>query len=113
MPQHITLEEVKVACRKAYAAGTLLAQNKDQSRDCVYRSGVYKCAIGVALNDATLDKITTKEHNRSKINDYSIRKFIQIDDDELDQIVEIQLAHDNWMRKSSCEEAFKQAVGIR
>jgi hypothetical protein len=114
LTQHITLEEVKVACRKAYATGTLLAQNKDKIDIlvCYYRILGYKCAIGVALNKATLDDIVSKGHNGSNIDNFSLRELIHIDDNELDQIQKIQYAHDCWMRDSSYEEAFKQAVGI-
>ena len=66
--QHITLAEVKAACRDAYKVGTLLAQQTDKTLDYGYRVSLNDgsfcfCAIGVVLTPETHKNI---EDNRAR-----------------------------------------------
>jgi hypothetical protein len=93
----LTLDKVKTACRAAYEAGTLIAQHPR----CTYgyergKNGAYHCAIGCALDRKTLNKINRTNKHSISVDDLDADDLLQINPDELPDIQDIQVAHDNW-----------------
>ena len=98
--QHITLEGVKAACRKAYKARALGAQAprpamKDRNR-FVNAEGPqdFRCAIGCALSASTLDKITLSANNGALID--GIRDFVTWPQEDYYGLAALQSRHDAW-----------------
>ncbi len=116
MTQHITLEGVKAACRKAYEEDRLLAQSSGPG-EYGYRmlddDGKERCcAIGAALTLETLDSIEeancqthTIKHPQGMIADHSLRNHFSWDREEDSDLRDIQQAHDNWMGRVSIDIA--------
>lgn len=129
MTQHITLAEVKAACRKAYAEGRLIAQDVD-GKFHGYRVGDRVCAIGAALTDET-HQIIDEESLAAEIiidPDYSlyddhhlINTAFSWDEEDQKALFEIQNLHDNWTGArmsdvcpetiASYEDEFKALIG--
>lgn len=102
--QTITLEGVKSAARKFYRKKRLTAQHpKKERRDCVYRSGDYRCAIGAALSVKTLDKISDRSMNsEAGLSKLFEEKIIDFDGSDIERegVSAIQGAHDIWATHS-------------
>lgn len=102
MVQHITITEVKAACRKAYDEGRLLAQNAEIGARCLYiGSGDYCCAIGVALTDETR-KLLLEDDDLNKMgisfgNAFPLRNCFTWSEEEMVVLEDIQNAHDSWL----------------
>lgn len=96
--QKLTLKRVKAAARKAYDEKRLTAQHPDKSkRECVYTSGKYGCAIGVALNATTLKKIADQQLNADAgVECLMNEDVILVSDEEVTSLSVIQTAHDKW-----------------
>ncbi len=108
MTQHITLAEVKAACRKAYKEERLLAQDPtipDYAYKRVSADGIERCcAIGTVLNDESLNLIMAAGLHNCTINnpshrgnDASLKDVISWDVDEQKQLGTIQVFHDEWL----------------
>lgn len=129
MIQYITLEEVKAACRLAYAEDRLLAQDAEgtyygyQITD--KKGKVRVCAIGAALTSKTQkfihDSIMESEviPYAKDIQNPSIQDAFTWDEVDQDALHDIQNAHDKWMQASLAygggngdEELFCTLVGI-
>lgn len=111
-PQHLTFEEVAAACRAAYANGTLLAVAAERGAiepDCVYKNGEYRCAIGVALNDRTLNAITDKGMLHNRINAL-VRDGIIFTED-LIGLDRLQRLHDAWFTGERGKADFLRFIG--
>lgn len=99
--QHITLKEVKAACRKAYAERRLIAQHSDQY---AYRDlAGHVCAIGAALSDKTLDLIEEEGLQVTGLGDSNGNSLLpfRCDPKELSALVELQGAHDRCVASFS------------
>lgn len=113
-PQKLTPKKVKSAARKAYKERRLTAQHRNQNkRQCVYSKGEYHCAIGWALNQKALKQVEKFDLNDSNpvlclVNE----DIIDINDDDLDIIEAIQMAHDEWATASRYNGA-KSASAIK
>ena len=125
MTQHITLEEVKIACRTAYAEKRLLAQDPN-SMAYGYRitgcDGVVRvCAIGAVLNDGTLNAIDARGlHSRTISSSHSSddHAFCWNEEEKMD-LMEIQRSHDHWLRdvmdgedSGFVEKYFMKKIGL-
>ena len=131
MTQYIKLNEVKIACRKAYARKRLLAQDPEgpgYAYRLVSGDGVERCcAIGAALDPATLDAIdrltlgsATLKNPNSMHREHSLRDVIDWDRKEAVELMEIQKLHDSWLgdikdlacwyRSEDSERKFVQAI---
>ena len=101
MIQNITLVEVKAAASKAYKENRLLAQSVGPYGyriTCV--DGVSRvCAIGAVLSEASLDKIEAADLHTSTISEHGevFSEIFEFSNDELDDLVAIQDAHDCWL----------------
>ena len=97
-PQHISVQEVKAACRKAYDAGNLIAQSANHVYAYEGRGGI-KCAIGCALTDATLGAIDVHKLQRVTLgeDEHTKRLPFTFDPAEFDELCAIQSAHDVWL----------------
>lgn len=94
MLQHITLDEVKSACREAYPEQRLAAQGPSTS-EYFYRADGYGCAIGVALTDKTVELITEPGWTLA-IDSKELSECFTWPHSELEQLSKIQSAHDMW-----------------
>jgi hypothetical protein len=105
----LTLENVKAACRKAYKARMLLAQHPHleygyERRD---KNRVYHCAIGCALDRPTLDNINENNEHSNLISGLFNTGVVEVDFAELSALMEIQQAHDNWLRDRKISPRYK------
>ena len=105
--QHITLAEVKEACRKAYAENRLLAQNPSE-KEYGYSIRGNVCAIGAALTPETLSVIDslhghwwTLNESKNQIQDNEVFSWAE---EEHKPLVGIQKAHDTWLGIAMGEE---------
>ena len=96
--QHITLEEVKSACVKAYDEKRLLFQH---TVEYGYAVEGFRCAIGCALSDETLEEIETLRLQKVTIvggenseTGTRLDQVISWDEDEERDLERIQRAHD-------------------
>lgn len=118
MTQHIKLDEVKLACRRAYAKGLLLAQDPE-GPGYAYRlvggDGIERCcAIGAALDPITLDAIdslnlgsATLRNPTSMHRDTSLRDVIDWYHSEAVELMEIQKLHDSWLGDVKDRESYE------
>jgi hypothetical protein len=122
MTQHLTVEEVKAAARTYYLAGKLTAQHPDQSeRLCHYQIGDYRCGIGAAMTDETLEAIRASGNSSCGISRLA-HDHSDIVTLESKEIQDIQEEHDNWCRAAAANEhfglkerhqaIFRQKIGI-
>lgn len=97
--QHITLEEVKIACLKAFSEKRLAAQNGDLY---YYKNGNLGCAIGVALTHKSADLI---DQSGWTLRDRpgELRACFTWDEKDYEGLVAIQIAHDDW--QSTCDDS--------
>ncbi len=133
MIQLITMDGVKAACCKAYKENRLIAQDPAPS-DYGYQllgsdDTVRVCAIGAALDDEAIEKINELGLHSCTIS--SPRKSITLseeirielafswDENEKEDLMEIQLAHDEWLGNvrddeypSISEREFKRVIGL-
>ena len=118
MTQFIELNEVKAACRAAYARGDLCAQsgmNLNAYRLLSGTGAVYHCAIGCALAPNTLREI---EDQADLITSLRLQGIISYKDRDEDELKNIQYLHDNWAATSPStpallearESSFQQAI---
>lgn len=109
IPQHITVDDVKRACRTAIAFKRLQAQ-EGLRNSCMYRtpSGC-GCAVGVTLTKKTIDEILSRGLNGVGVADLVDKGVITTDD--LDEIECIQNHHDWWVNaiKGLFEQEKRQA----
>lgn len=129
MTQLITVDEVKVACRKAYKENRLIAQDPKFSVYGYQLLGsddvIRVCAIGAALNDEAIETICEKSlqwctiSNPTGISGESITSAFHWNEDEKMDLMEIQLAHDEWLGNvrddeypSISEREFKRVIGL-
>lgn len=120
MTQHITVEEVKAACRIAYAEKRLLAQNTVFQSSYGYLRDGRVCAIGAALTDETMKLVEQFGLHRTSISDgEELRKAFTWDDAEEEELMLIQISHDCWLQEDSgyryalYEKDFRKRVGIK
>lgn len=94
--QRLTLEQVKIAARRAYKDHKLTAQHpKKEYRRCVYElpeDTGYRCAIGWALERAVLDALGYSQG----ISVVMLTKEGYIEPDNVYELTRIQEAHDRW-----------------
>lgn len=91
-PQHLTLEGVKEAARNAYDKGELGAQ---RGYECLYAfDDESKCAIGAALDEATLAHIMLNSMNGNDVLQLMQGNVITCTPDETPEICRIQELHD-------------------
>lgn len=127
MTQHITVEEVKAACRTAYKEKRLIAQDPDPVPYGYRISGsdgvVRVCAIGAVLNEGTLNVIDTRGlHSRTIFSSYGSGKgdhAFSWNHDEKEDLIAIQRSHDYWLRdgmgregSSLAEKDFMEKIGL-
>lgn len=102
--QMITLEEVKVASRKAYDDRRLVAQRRGYG-EYGYggpTTGGRVCAIGSALTPLTIGRITRADAHTHTIReagnglDDKLLSCFHINEAERDALRSIQRAHDTW-----------------
>ncbi len=99
--QHITLAGVKSACRLAHAEGRLAAQNTAEYPSYYYRNSAgYGCAIGVALTQETVDKMDSQNWTIG-IDGEELAQCFSWPGTENEELVAIQIAHDNWHRSKA------------
>lgn len=91
MPQNITLEQVKQACREAYAKRRLIAQTPLTLLQ-YHTSHGFVCAIGAAMSKATLKAIGNNQDGAFS------EGFLICPSNERDAIYNIQNAHDAWAK---------------
>jgi len=102
--QTITLEQVKEAARKAYEAGTLTAQLSPDNAYCKYHIGNARCAVGACLTDETLKEIDKRGINAQHVGMVIAKGVVAVENpDEVQEIVSIQVAHDNWCQEVQAE----------
>lgn len=93
----ITLDEVKAAARHAYEQGRLTAQN---GGDCQYSQYINGkecvCAVGAAFTTEERRDLRIYGGNIRSISNLFYSERVQIPGADLDRIVEIQKAHDQW-----------------
>lgn len=98
MVQILTAAEIKAANRKALEDGTLGALKNNTGR-YVYEDGC-RCAIGVTLNNDTLEKVAEIERLRgSYLRIYALKRegIIEIKDEaESSWAAILQTLHDEW-----------------
>lgn len=113
MTPMLTVESVKLAAARAYAAGALTAQHPDsRKRECVYTmtGGKYHCAIGAGLTPKTLKTISRRKLTGENVS-YLIELGLIKCPDLLTQswISNIQSLHDAWATQSknglSCKDS--------
>ena len=99
--QHLTLQDVVTACRRALEDGTLGAL-RHESCEYDYGDG-YHCAVGVALTDDTLSVIQERGCNDEEVAHLIHAGIITIKENDLDDIRDLQIDHDKWAspRKSN------------
>lgn len=99
MLQHINLAEVKIAARKAYDAGNLLAQHPEKAT-YFYRRADICCAIGACLTPETLAIIDDNGFECEVVQavDYGdgVDSAFTMSESEREYIIDIQSAHDQW-----------------
>lgn len=112
MPQHLTLAEVKAACRQAYADRRLLAQHPRPGGQCRYSYRNLRCAIGAALSPSTLCEITLARQQEVTIRTLITEGFVTVPTDEVWALRDIQTKHDRWLfhELESDEEKFLSAI---
>lgn len=107
--QHLTLEGVKAAGRKAYDKKRLTAQHPAAFlRQCTFtgegpspRDKQYHCVVGSALEPRTLRHI--KQHpgfNTHGVGTLVDKGIVSVNLDELNDISHVQRAHDDWAQAS-------------
>lgn len=113
----LTLEAVKTAAREAYAKGALGFQKGEER--CLYRgdSGA-PCAVGAALPEEVVNKITAAGRNWKSVSALDREGFISVPDEELYDVVRIQRAHDDIIlqrysshRREELVDRFKSLIG--
>ena len=114
--KHITLEQVKVACLKAYREGRLIAQTPHEA-DYGYRDtgkdGVIRvCAIGAVLSEDVLDEIDILGWNAHGIITQrdDLKKLFDWEDDEQAELRLIQDTHDAWFEGNGTELKFLSLI---
>ena len=120
--QNITLGEVKAAARLAHSEGRLVAQSG--VGEYAYESGPfdgkhYHCAIGAAMNEATIQLVHDLDANESTmsgaISTPSDSKLFQIfawDNAEAKDLDDIQNAHDAWQTEATRDLKYRDDVRI-
>lgn len=116
MTQVLTAAEIKAANLKAIKDGTLGAQQYVASNGRYQYPNGCRCAIGVALNDETLEKVLEAE-NKNKgyftVTNLIEQNLIALSNpEELDWIARLQYLHDDWVGREEsnrkyCEERFR------
>lgn len=97
--QHITNEELKAACRKAYAEKTLTPfapefdNHQPKYRTRARDGKVYKCALGAAMSDETLNRVELDLLNGSRAP--GLNKSV-VEFEDLMFATQVQDAHDWW-----------------
>lgn len=97
--QSLTLKGVKAAARKFYKARRLTAQHKDrEKRECAYKIGAYRCAIGASLTAATLKRMKDEESDHGYVNGIctAMNEHFTIKKSVHNRVRAIQKAHDDW-----------------
>ncbi len=97
--QTLTLVEVKANARDAWCSGKLLARNPSMPCEYIKDNGQV-CAIGASMTDETLELIKAKDMNHKAIN-LLADSVVQIPDDEYNDIMDIQRAHDIIINEGS------------
>jgi len=97
--QHITLAEVKIAAKKAYQEGKLLAQSHLDLYG--YEIQGFVCAIGAGLTPETLEQIFEKDIQSDTIAERPdlsgpIEELIIFDEKDRLGLHTLQRAHDRW-----------------
>lgn len=93
--QHLTLQDVVTACRKALEDGTLGAL---RHHSCQYDYGDgYHCAVGVALTTDTLSIIRDKNLNLVSLESLLNLRILKIDREDFRDIERLQVRHDGWV----------------
>lgn len=117
--QELTFDQVTEACRKAYKENGLLAQHPElRGTTCVYHYGEYKCAVGVALSQGTLDWIDRQFFNEKNFRHLVTVHMIRCSSHDSERISWLQTVHDAWFfeqnpgKRAEREENFKQAIGL-
>lgn len=103
--QVLTLKGVKKKAREYYRARKLTAQHRDpKKRECCYKIGAYRCAIGASLTEKTLERLQKDEVEATSENSYGYANgacnwmspyFGMVDADAV-AIRRIQAVHDQW-----------------
>jgi hypothetical protein len=107
--QVLTIQEVVKANRVALTNGTLLAlhpelaKNKFGDIHCNYEIGNCHCAIGVALNRETLDRVKEVGGSEQNLNYLANWHIVSCDDDSLAYLLKLQQQHDHWLMSKTEE----------
>lgn len=109
--QTLNLDSVKYNARKAHAEKRLTAQAEScGQRQCVYRMGTLRCAIGASLTNETLDELNQQGNNTRSIRRLIGAGTIEIAEEDRKGICDIQQAHDSWCGYPEGEEYFLQLI---
>lgn len=114
MPQHLTYDGVKSACRRLYAEGHLLFQNP-AARTCRYEWNEYRCAIGAALSMETLALVRQNDCGGRVLCDLVEKNIVVVENREDARLLaNLQRVHDSLVGNSGGREreSFLKLIGV-
>lgn len=114
MPQHLTYEGVKSACRRLYAEGHLLFQNP-AAYSCRYEVGEYRCAIGAALSLETLALVRQNDFGGTLLYTLVDKNIVVVENREDARLLaNLQRVHDSLVGHSvgGERESFLKLIGV-